>query len=48
MSYDYMGTVIPDSSSYDTVCKWCAKKANISGDMDSSVSDTSSSTEDEK
>ena len=48
MSYDYMGTVIPASSSYDTVCKWCAKKANISGDMDSSVSNTSSSTEDEK
>ena len=48
MSYDYMGTVIPASSSYDTVCKWCAKKANISDDMDSSVSNTSSSTEDEK
>ena len=28
MSYDYVGTVIPDSSSYDTVCKWCAKKAD--------------------
>ena len=48
MSYDYMGTVIPDSSSYDTVCKWCSKKADISGDMNSSVSNTSSSTEDEK
>ena len=48
MSYDYMGTVIPDSSSCDTVCKWCSKKADISGDMNSSVSNTSSSTEDEK
>ena len=48
LSYDYVGTVIPASSSHDTVCKWCAKKANISGDMDSSVSNTSSSTEDEK
>ena len=38
MSYVYMGTVIPDSSSYDTVCKWCAKKADLSGDMNSSVS----------
>ena len=41
VDYDYMGTFIPASSSYDTVCKWCAKKANISGDMDSSVSNTS-------
>ena len=48
MSYDYMGTVIPDSSSYETVCKWCAKKAELSGDMNSPASNTSSSTEDEK
>ena len=48
VSYDYMGTVIPDSSSYETVSKWCAKKAELSGDINSSASDTSSSTEDEK
>ena len=45
LSHDYMGTVIPDSSSYETVCKWCAKKADLSGDMNSSASNTSSSTE---
>ena len=37
-----------DASSYETVCKWCAKSKDFHSDPDSSCSNTSSSNEEEK
>ena len=48
MSYEYASSSFPDSSSYETVCKWCAKSKDFRSDLDSSCTNTSSSSEDEK
>ena len=48
MSYEYAGSTFPDSSSDETVCKWCAKSKDFHSDPDSLCSNTSSSSEEEK
>ena len=48
MSYEYAGTSFPEVSSNETVCKWCAKSKDFHLDLDSSGSNTSSSSEEEK
>ena len=40
LSFTFGGTTFPDSSAYDTVCKWCAKSAELM-DVPSSSSDDS-------
>ena len=47
MSYEYAGTSFPDASSYETVCKWCAKSKDFHSDPDSSCSNASSSSEED-
>ena len=46
--YEYAGTSFPDAGSYETVCKWCAKSKDFHSDLDSSCTNTSSSSEEER
>ena len=48
MTYEYVGASFPDADSYDTVCKWCAKSKDFQSDPNSSCTNTSSTSEDEK
>ena len=43
LSFTFGGTTIPDSSAYDTVCKWCAKSVELKDVPGSSGTNTSSS-----
>ena len=45
-SFTFGGTSFPDSSAYDTVCKWCAKSAELKDVPGSSGTNTSSSSDD--
>ena len=41
LSFTFGGTTFPDSSAYDTVCKWCAKSAELKDVPGSSGTNTS-------
>ena len=46
LSFTFGGTTFPDSCVYDTVCKWCAKSAELKDVPGSSGTNTSSSSDD--
>ena len=46
LSFTFGGTAFPDSSAYDTVCKWCAKSTDLMDVPGSSGTNTSSSSDD--
>ena len=46
MKFEYAGTAFSGSHMYETVCKWCAKSKNFKDVEGSSVTNTSSSSED--
>ena len=48
MSYEYAGTTFPEATAYETVCKWCAKSKDFHSEQDSSGTNISSSSEEEK
>ena len=46
LKFEYAGTTFPDPHLYETVCKWCAKSNDFRDAEGSSVTSTSSSSED--
>ena len=46
LSFTFGGTTFPDSCAYDTVCKWCAKSAQLKDVPGSSGTNASSSSDD--
>ena len=48
VAYEFVGNSFPAAALYDAVCKWCAKSQNLKGAVDSSGTNTSSSSEEER
>ena len=48
VAYEFVGNFFPAPALYDAVCKWCAKSQNFKGAVDSSGTNTSSSSEEER
>ena len=48
VTYDFVGNSFPAPALYDTVCKWCAKSQNFKDAVDSSGTNTSLSSEEER
>ena len=45
MRFSYAGTILPSTSDFDIVCKWCSKSGGFVGDQNSSDTNTSSSSD---
>ena len=43
--FSYAGTILPSTSDFDMVCKWCSKSGSFVGDHNSSDTNTSSSSD---
>ena len=48
MSFEYAGTSFLETSAFEMVCMWCAKSKDFHLEQDSSGTNTSSSSEEEK
>ena len=45
MRFSYAGTILPSTSDFDMVCKWCSKSAGFVGDQNTSDTNTLSSSD---
>ena len=45
MRFSYAGSILPSTSDFDMVCKWCSKSGGFVGDHNSSDTNTSSSSD---